>query len=78
MSKYATTAPPASADAALRPLAAPTLVGEFAITLRAGALRCTGCGRIFRQHDIRAQAFDEGIRFICEGCGLDALEIAPS
>ena len=56
-----------------RPLGPPTDVGELAVSLRPGALRCVRCSRPFQQQD--AQAIDDGLRFVCEGCGLDALEV---
>lgn len=59
-----------------RPLAPPTPVGEQAVSLRPGALRCVRCMQVFHQHD--AQAFGDGLRFVCSGCGLDALEVAPA
>ena len=60
----------------LRPLGPPTDVGELTVSLRPSALQCVRCGQVFRQHD--AQAVDDGIRFVCSGCGLDALEVAAT
>ena len=59
-----------------RPLGPPTEVGELAVALRPGALLCVRCGQVFHQHDV--QAFDDGVRFVCEGCGLAAIEVLSS
>jgi hypothetical protein len=80
MSKYTTPTAPASADTLLqnnlnrfRPLGPPADVGDLAVSLRVGALRCIRCSYVFRQRD--AQALEDGVRFVCGGCGLDALEV---
>jgi hypothetical protein len=59
-----------------RPLGAPSHIGRLAVRLRQGALCCTRCKREFQQHDV--QGIEDGMRFVCDRCGLDLLEIGSS